>query len=120
MTKHITGTRSEWLAARVELLKAEKEHTRRSDELARRRQDLPWVRIEKTYRFETDEGRPTFPQLGDDLIEISQHLFTAPAIVEQFHYFTCNRGWLRLSLNKFWNDFVTRENVRHAEMFYLN
>jgi predicted dithiol-disulfide oxidoreductase (DUF899 family) len=56
MTKHLTGTREEWLAARVELLKAEKELTRRSDELARRRQELPWVRIDKAYRFETDEG----------------------------------------------------------------
>src|SRR6266850_3274972 len=51
-----TGTREEWLAARLELLKAEKELTRRSDELARRRQELPWVRIDKKYRFETDEG----------------------------------------------------------------
>jgi predicted dithiol-disulfide oxidoreductase (DUF899 family) len=56
MTKHITGTREEWLAARLELLKAEKELTRRSDELARRRQELPWVRVDKQYRFETDEG----------------------------------------------------------------
>jgi predicted dithiol-disulfide oxidoreductase (DUF899 family) len=56
MTKHVTGTRKEWLAARLELLKAEKELTRRSDELAQRRQDLPWVRIDKEYRFDTDEG----------------------------------------------------------------
>src|SRR5881296_3535454 len=56
MTKHITGTREEWLAARLELLKAEKELTRRSDELARQRQELPWVRIDKEYRFETDGG----------------------------------------------------------------
>src|SRR5687767_15788396 len=55
MTKHRTGTREEWLAERVELLKAEKAHTRQSDELARRRQDLPWVRIDKKYRFATDE-----------------------------------------------------------------
>src|SRR5436853_76799 len=56
MTKHRTGTRKEWLAARLELLEAEKELTRRSDDLARRRQELPWVRIDKEYRFETDEG----------------------------------------------------------------
>jgi len=54
--KHKTGTRDEWLAARLELLKAEKELTHRSDELARRRQELPWVRIDKKYRFETNEG----------------------------------------------------------------
>src|ERR1700689_3408543 len=51
-----TGTREEWLAARLELLKAEKELTRRSDELARRRRELPWVRVDKEYRFETDLG----------------------------------------------------------------
>jgi predicted dithiol-disulfide oxidoreductase (DUF899 family) len=63
MTKHITGTREEWLAARLELLKAEKELTRHSDELARRRQELPWVRIDKEYRFETDEGSVSLADL---------------------------------------------------------
>jgi predicted dithiol-disulfide oxidoreductase (DUF899 family) len=63
MTKHITGTRKEWLAARLELLEAEKELTRRSDELARQRQTLPWVRIDKNYRFETDEGRASLADL---------------------------------------------------------
>jgi predicted dithiol-disulfide oxidoreductase (DUF899 family) len=56
MTDHATGTHEEWLAARLELLEAEKELTRHSDELARRRQELPWVRIDKEYRFEADEG----------------------------------------------------------------
>jgi|SRR5688572_24684835 len=56
MTTHKTGTRQEWLAARLELLDAEKELTRRSDELARRRQELPWVRIDKEYQFETEGG----------------------------------------------------------------
>jgi predicted dithiol-disulfide oxidoreductase (DUF899 family) len=56
MTTHITGTRKEWLAARLELLEAEKDLTRRSDDLARRRQELPWVRIDKEYRFETEAG----------------------------------------------------------------
>ena len=51
MTKHLTGTREEWLVARLELLEAEKELTRRGDELARRRQELPWVRVDKAYRF---------------------------------------------------------------------
>ncbi len=63
MTKHMTGTREEWLAARLELLKEEKELTRRSDELARRRQDLPWVRVDKEYRFETDEGSASLADL---------------------------------------------------------
>src|SRR5215211_7974739 len=57
MPKHKTGTRQEWLAARLELLESEKDLTRRSDELARRRQELPWVRVDREYRFETDEGR---------------------------------------------------------------
>jgi predicted dithiol-disulfide oxidoreductase (DUF899 family) len=55
-TKHVTGTREEWLAARLALLEAEKELTRRGDELAERRQALPWVRVDKPYTFETDEG----------------------------------------------------------------
>jgi predicted dithiol-disulfide oxidoreductase (DUF899 family) len=56
MTSHKTGTREEWLAARLELLEAEKQLTRRSDEVARQRRELPWVRVDKDYRFETDEG----------------------------------------------------------------
>jgi predicted dithiol-disulfide oxidoreductase (DUF899 family) len=63
MTKHKTGTREEWLAARLGLRKEEKELTRRSDELARRRQELPWVRIDKEYRFETDEGSASLTDL---------------------------------------------------------
>ena len=56
MTSHKTGTREEWLAARLDLLEAEKELTRRGDEVARQRQELPWVRVGKDYRFETGEG----------------------------------------------------------------
>src|SRR5207237_9122468 len=63
MTKHMTGTRDEWLAARLELLKAEKELTRQGDELARRRRELPWVRIDKKYRFETEEGSASLAEL---------------------------------------------------------
>ncbi len=62
MTDHKTGTRDEWLADRLDLLRAEKELTRQSDELARRRQQLPWVRVDKEYRFDTDEGAAS---LGD-------------------------------------------------------
>jgi predicted dithiol-disulfide oxidoreductase (DUF899 family) len=63
MTTHSTGTREEWLAARLELLKAEKELTRRSDELAQRRQELPWVQVDKEYRFETEEGSASLADL---------------------------------------------------------
>ncbi len=63
MTTHATGTHEEWLAARLELLEAEKALTRRGDELARRRQELPWVRVDKEYRFETDEGSASLRDL---------------------------------------------------------
>jgi predicted dithiol-disulfide oxidoreductase (DUF899 family) len=63
MIDHKIGTREEWLAARLELLKAEKELTRRTDELAQWRQKLPWVRIDKEYRFETDERRASLADL---------------------------------------------------------
>lgn len=63
MTNHTKGTRQEWLAARLELLDAEKALTRRSDELARQRQELPWVRIEKDYRFQTDDGDASLAEL---------------------------------------------------------
>jgi predicted dithiol-disulfide oxidoreductase (DUF899 family) len=63
MTSHATGTREEWLAARLELLEAEKELTRQSDELAQRRQALPWVRIDKEYRFDTEEGNASLADL---------------------------------------------------------
>ena len=56
MTSYKTGTPEEWLTARLELLEAEKELTRQGDEVSRRRQELPWVRVDKDYRFETDEG----------------------------------------------------------------
>jgi predicted dithiol-disulfide oxidoreductase (DUF899 family) len=63
MTDHKTGTRGQWLAARLELLKAEKELTRRADELAKRRQELPWVRIDKDYTFHTDQGTASLADL---------------------------------------------------------
>jgi predicted dithiol-disulfide oxidoreductase (DUF899 family) len=63
MTTHTVGTRGEWLKARLELLEAEKALTRRSDELARQRQALPWVRVDTPYTFETDEGRVSLADL---------------------------------------------------------
>jgi len=63
MTSHKLGTHDEWLAARLDLLKAEKELTRRSDEVAQRRQELPWVRINKDYRFDTDQGPASLADL---------------------------------------------------------
>jgi predicted dithiol-disulfide oxidoreductase (DUF899 family) len=63
MTTHVTGTRQQWLDARLALLEDEKDLTRRSDELARQRRELPWVRVDKAYGFETDEGAATLPDL---------------------------------------------------------
>jgi predicted dithiol-disulfide oxidoreductase (DUF899 family) len=65
MTEHKVGTRQEAQAAREELLKREKELTRRGDELARERRELPWVRVDKKYRFETDDGTKTLAELFD-------------------------------------------------------
>jgi predicted dithiol-disulfide oxidoreductase (DUF899 family) len=65
MNKHRTGTRDAWLAARRDLLDAEKQHMRLGDELARRRQELPWVPIENEYVFETDTGKKTLAELFD-------------------------------------------------------
>ena len=65
VTNHRTGTREEWLTARERLLVREKEHTRLGDELARQRRELPWVRVEKEYRLETDDGTRTLAELFD-------------------------------------------------------
>jgi predicted dithiol-disulfide oxidoreductase (DUF899 family) len=65
MPEHKIGTREDWLAAREELLAREKEHTQLDDELARQRRELPWVPVEKEYRFETDDGRRTLAELFD-------------------------------------------------------
>src|SRR4249920_1037569 len=63
MATHKIGTREQWLAARLKLLDAEKALTRQSDELAQRRQELPWVRVDKDYRFDTDEGKASLADL---------------------------------------------------------
>src|SRR5512147_42373 len=63
MPDHRTGTREEWRAARLELLAAEKELTRRGDELARQRRDLPWVPIDQDYRFDTEQGKASLADL---------------------------------------------------------
>src|SRR3979411_1011470 len=63
MTTHKTGTREQWLAARLKLLDAEKALTRQSDELAQRRQELPWVRVDKDYQFDADERKASLADL---------------------------------------------------------
>jgi predicted dithiol-disulfide oxidoreductase (DUF899 family) len=63
MTEHRIGTQKEWQAERDALLQEEKELTRRGDELAAKRRTLPWVRVEKEYEFDTEDGRKTLPEL---------------------------------------------------------
>jgi predicted dithiol-disulfide oxidoreductase (DUF899 family) len=63
MTTHMTGTRKDWLAARLELLKEEKELTHRSDAVARQRRELPWVKVDKDYRFDTENGSASLKDL---------------------------------------------------------
>jgi len=79
MTDHKIGTREEWRAARKELLAREKEHTRRGDELARERRELPWVPVEKEYAFDTEDGTKTLAQLFDGHAQlIVYHLMFGP------------------------------------------
>jgi predicted dithiol-disulfide oxidoreductase (DUF899 family) len=75
MTDHKVGTRAEWQAQREALLQREKELTRRNDELAQQRQELPWVPIEKEYRFDTDEGTKTLPELFDGRSQLVMYHF---------------------------------------------
>jgi predicted dithiol-disulfide oxidoreductase (DUF899 family) len=75
MTDHKTGTRDEWLAAREQLLAREKEHTRLGDELAEQRRELPWVRVEKDYRFDTDDGEKALVDLFDGRCQLLVYHF---------------------------------------------
>ena len=80
MTEHRIGTQEEWQAERDELLKEEKELTRRGDELARKRRELPWVPVEKDYRFETEEGTKTLADLFDGRSQLLvYHFMFGPA-----------------------------------------
>jgi predicted dithiol-disulfide oxidoreductase (DUF899 family) len=75
MTDHTTGTREEWLAAREQLLAREKEHTRLGDELARQRRELPWVRLEKEYRLDTDDGEKALAELFEGRFQLLVYHF---------------------------------------------
>ena len=80
MTEHRIGTQEEWQAERDELLKDEKELTRRGDELARRRRELPWVPVENDYRFETENGAKTLAELFDGRSQLLvYHFMFGPA-----------------------------------------
>ena len=75
MTTHTIATRDDWLEARLDLLTAEKDLTRRSDEVARLRQRLPWVRVDKVYRFDTDTGSETLKDLFDGRSQLMVYHF---------------------------------------------
>jgi len=75
MADHKIGTREEWLAAREDLLKREKEHTRLGDEIAQLRRGLPWVRVAKDYRFETDDGEKSLAELFDGRSQLLVYRF---------------------------------------------
>jgi len=75
MTEHKVGTREEWLEARNALLEHEKELTRRGDELARERRELPWVRIEKDYSFDTEDGPRRLAELFDGRLQLLVYNF---------------------------------------------
>jgi len=75
MTEHRIGTQEEWQAERDALLKEEKELTRRSDELARKRRGLPWVAVEKDYSFETEEGTKPLAELFDGRTQLMVYHF---------------------------------------------
>jgi predicted dithiol-disulfide oxidoreductase (DUF899 family) len=75
MTDHQVVSRAEWQAAREELLKREKEHTRTGDVLARQRRELPWVAIGKQYRFDADDGTQTLAELFDGRSQLMVYHF---------------------------------------------
>jgi predicted dithiol-disulfide oxidoreductase (DUF899 family) len=82
MTAHKIGTADEWLAARAQLLVREKEHTRLGDEIARQRRELPWVPVDKDYRFEADDGDKTLVELFDGRSQLLvYHFMFGPSYV---------------------------------------
>jgi predicted dithiol-disulfide oxidoreductase (DUF899 family) len=79
MTTHATGTREQWLEARLRLLDAEKEHTRRGDALTEQRQALPWVRVDKPYQFDTEAGKASLAELFQGRTQLMvYHLMFGP------------------------------------------
>ena len=82
MTQHRVATQEEWQAARDELLAEEKEVTRRGDELARKRRELPWVAVEQEYSFETDAGAKSLADLFDERSQLLLGMHEAQLTVE--------------------------------------
>src|SRR5262245_47844664 len=82
MSHHSIGTREDWLAAREQLLVREKEHTRLGDAIAQQRRELPWVRVAKEYRFDTDDGEKALVELFDGRSQLLvYHFMFGPSYV---------------------------------------
>jgi predicted dithiol-disulfide oxidoreductase (DUF899 family) len=113
MTTHKIGTRAEWAAAREELLGREKEHTRLGDELARQRRELPWVRVEKEYRFDTDDGTRALVELFDDRGQLLvYHFMFGPSYVAGCP--TCS------SIADSVNGVISHLNARDVTMLFVS
>jgi len=113
MTSHTTRTHEEWLAAREELLAREKEHTRQGDELARQRRELPWARVGKEYRFDTDDGTRTLSELFDGRSQLLvYHFMFGPSY--QAGCPTCS------SIADGVNGIVPHLNARDATMLFVS
>jgi predicted dithiol-disulfide oxidoreductase (DUF899 family) len=96
MTTHATASRAQWLAARLQLLEAEKELTRRSDDVARQRQQLPWVPVEKDYRFETEAGAASLADLfGGRSQLLFYHFMFGPRVLGRLPGVLGDRRWLQ-------------------------
>src|SRR6266850_2452291 len=121
--QHQIVSREQWLAARLGLLKEEKELTRRSDELARRRQELPWVRIDKEYRFETDEGSASLADLfrgrSQLVVHLANHDVTLSAVsrapLAKLQEFKRRMGWTFPWASSHGSDFNFDFNVSFTE-----
>jgi len=109
MTTHKIGTREQWLKERLELLVAEKELTHRSDELARRRQELPWVRVDKEYRFETDGGNASLANHDVMLSAVSR------APLAKLQAYKRRMGWTFPWVSSFRSDFNADFNISFTE-----
>jgi predicted dithiol-disulfide oxidoreductase (DUF899 family) len=113
MTDHAVVRREEWLVARESLLAREKEHTRMGDELARQRRELPWVQVEKEYRFETDEGSRTLAELFDRRSQLLvYHFMFGPSYEAGCP--TCSSGADGV------NGLLPHLNARDATMVYVS
>jgi predicted dithiol-disulfide oxidoreductase (DUF899 family) len=106
---HRVGSREEWLAERTKLLEAEKELTRRSDELARRRQQLPWVRVDKDYDFDTESGPASLVDLFGGRSQLLVYHFMFPGCPS-----CASRAEAKSPDSALTCAYITRRRLRHG------